>query len=160
MQAKGGTSCSGDGCENGNSPDIIAQMDNDLDRERGERLRALRLRRGWTQDQIPEQARRLGLHVSRASVGRYERGTPIAREQLKALATLYGVTMEEIDTGAPPATPTMGPGYARFREWLARQPYADDVDPRVFANLEALDPDFPEEMFRGVFFQLHAHYGT
>ncbi len=78
----------------------------------GARIRALRLRRRWTQEQLAEA---LGRSVSQ--VKKYECGMHVPPvEKLLHLASLLGVSLEELLLGNPP--PDL-PGRSQYQHLVA-----------------------------------------
>ena len=77
----------------------------------GENIKVLRLRRGWTQQQLAEQ-----LHMTRQAVSHYESGR--TQPDIDTCRHLAGIFQVELDVVLDGQTPTEQPKLPRWLRWL------------------------------------------
>ena len=70
-----------------------------------ETIRSLRRQRGLSQEELAE-----ALDVSRQAISKWENGAAVPDlDKLQALASYFGITLDELTGSTPPSPPTPGP---------------------------------------------------
>ena len=96
------------------------------DEARGERLRALRKRRGLTQQQVAHR-----LKIEKSSVSRWEAGTSYPRDYMRQLCELYETSPGYITFGTEEDAYATYSSFDEFCKWLDSSPLKASVTPRV-----------------------------
>ena len=101
----------------------------------GERIYTLRTARNLSQEELAER-----LDVSRQSVSKWETDVSVPElDKLVKLCDLFGVSLDELVRGNPPAAAVPAPGKSKLQQWLEQK--------RVIAALVLLALSFVVRMF-------------